>query len=185
MINEGTQVLDYVEYQERNINFPLTENQLLYSGSKLTMNGVYNTREQLILTGEELWFAGVTLTNTCSFGMVKDNKSNGAGLCNSFAVKKAGISSIDEEFVQFENAENVIYIRINKERLSTPDVDGFKKWLASQKGAGTPVIVEYTTNSPYITKYTDEQSEIFKELFNTQTYLGQNNIFNLGSVPAL
>lgn len=185
MINEGTQVLDYVEYQERNINFPLTENQLLYSGSELTVNGIYNTREQLILTGEESWFAGTTLTNTCAFGMVRDNKSDGAGLCNSFAVKKSGISSIDEEFAQFENAGNIIYIRINKERLSTPDVAGFKKWLASQKGAGIPVIVEYTTNSPYITKYTDSQSEVFKELFDTQTYLGQNNIFNLGSVPAL
>lgn len=185
MINEGTQVLDYVEYQERNINFPLTENQLLYSGSELTVNGIYNTREQLILTGEESWFAGTTLTNTCAFGMVRDNKSDGAGLCNSFAIKKSGISSIDEEFAQFENAGNIIYIRINKERLSTPDVAGFKKWLASQKGAGIPVIVEYTTNSPYITKYTDSQSEVFKELFDTQTYLGQNNIFNLGSVPAL
>ena len=185
MINEGTQVLDYVEYQERNINFPLTENQLLYSGSELTVNGIYNTREQLILTGEESWFAGTTLTNTCAFGMVRDNKSDGAGLCNSFAVKKSGIPSIDEEFAQFENAGNIIYIRINKERLSTPDVAGFKKWLASQKGAGIPVIIEYTTNSPYITKYTDSQSEVFKELFDTQTYLGQNNIFNLGSVPAL
>lgn len=47
MINEGTQALDYVEYQERNINFPLTENQLLYSGSELTMNGVYNKKEEL------------------------------------------------------------------------------------------------------------------------------------------
>ena len=96
--------------QERNINFPLTENQLLYSGSKLTMNGVYNTREQLILTGEELWFAGVTLTNTCSFGMVKDNKSNGAGLCNSFAVKKAGILSIDEEFAIWTQKGNTSMI---------------------------------------------------------------------------
>lgn len=48
-----------------------------------------------------------------------------------------------------------------------------------------PMVIEYVTNSPYVTKYTKDQSEAFKELFNTQTYLGQNNIFNLGSVPAL
>lgn len=118
---------------------------------KVNRNGEVEIKKNIgkvILDGTENLFIGTELANTYSFGLVVDNKTNGAGLCNSFITKDSGISSIDEEFVQINNSGKIIYIRINKERLTSKDVRGLKTFLSSQKEAGTPVIVYYKLATP-------------------------------------
>lgn len=118
---------------------------------KVNRNGEVEIKKNIgkvILDGTENLFIGTELANTYSFGLVVDNKTNGAGLCNSFITKDSGISSIDEEFVQTNNSGKIIYIRINKERLTSKDVRGLKTFLSSQKEAGTPVIVYYKLATP-------------------------------------
>lgn len=118
---------------------------------KVNRNGEVEIKKNIgkvILDGTENLFIGTELANTYAFGLVVDNKTNGAGLCNSFITKDSGISSIDEEFVQINNSGKIIYIRINKERLTSKDVRGLKTFLSSQKEAGTPVIVYYKLATP-------------------------------------
>lgn len=197
MINEGTQVLDYVEYQERNINFPLTENQLLYSGSELTVNGIYNTRKRLIVDGTESGMVAYPVVNP-------ETGNTTFSIPNAYALdvyKMASTSLKDETPLlcnQLKQATVTGWYRNFDDQIGywADTSAAFVVGMSTSKVGRTaesileyfktnPLVIEYVTNSPYITKYTDEQSEVFKELFNAQTYLGQNNIFNLGSVPAL
>lgn len=199
MINEGTQVSDYVEYQEKNINFPLTENQLLYSGSELTVNGIYNRRNKLVIDG----------TRTDDIFGVSVNSETG----NTIFIIPQSIVPDVHKIIDYSTEDNVPLLCSQLKKAPAAEIPAYNKfnnqigyWADRSAGfvvgmstskVGTtiksireyfknnPMTIEYVTNSPYVTKYIDNQSEVFKELFNTQTYLGQNNIFNLGSVPAL
>lgn len=192
-IYEGTSIRQVPKSLDTQIVFPLIENQLLYSGSELTMNGIYNIRAQVELTGTENWIPDAMGNNIGTTLCFRTEIDDYVGYDGEFApIGKLTCTHFKEQSIFANELEGIqggwgkhIFLKLERSNLSTANVDGFKAWLAAQKEKGTPVIVEYTTNSPYITKYTDEQSEIFNELFNVQTYLGQNNIFNLGSVPAL
>ena len=168
---------DFVKHQEQLITFPFQEGQRLMDCDYPADDGIHHKRTQVELDGTEAWFMGVDLTNTIAFGFVKDGKKSGVGLCNMFKTKSSGISSIDEEFCQFENANNIIYIRINKNKLNTNDVAGFKSWLAQQKQAGTPVIVEYELATEEIEAYTPEQQEAYNKLQNVLSYKTETNVF--------
>lgn len=173
-INENS---DFEESKKQLIIFPLAENQKLMKDDYLAEDGIHHKRKQIVLDGTENWFIGTELTNTCSFGLVVDNKTNGAGLCNSFITKDTGISSIDEEFVQTNNSNKIIYIRINKERLTSKDVQGLKTFLSSQKEAGTPVVVEYELAEEEVETYTEEQQKAYEQIKNAKSYDGQTNIY--------
>lgn len=163
--------------KQKTILFPLAENQKLMKDDYLAEDGIHHKRKQIVLDGTENCFIGTELTNTCSFGLVVDNKTNGAGLCNSFITKDTGISSIDEEFVQTNNSNKIIYIRINKERLTSKDVQGLKTFLSSQKEAGTPVVVEYELAEEEVEIYTEEQQKKYEQIKNAKSYDGQTNIY--------
>lgn len=55
---------------------------------------------------------------------------------------------------------------------------GFKSWLAAQKEAGTPVVVEYELAEEEIEGYTEAQKEAWKQIKNAKSYEGQTNIFS-------
>lgn len=196
-IYEGTSVRQVPKSQDKQIVFPLTENQLLYSGSELTMNGVYNTRNRVVLDGSQ--------SNSVIDVAVNDVTGN-----TTFVVPQSIVPDVYKKTdYPTENDVPLLCSQLKKVDRSMPyrnydnqigywadTTAGFVVGMSTSKVGRTvesileyfktnPLVIEYVTNSPYVTKYTDEQSEVFKELFNTQTYLGQNNIFNLGSVPAL
>lgn len=156
-IEKGTEETPYEPYHEpKIIPIDLQGNILSKIGDvkdilRVNRNGEVEIEKKvgkIVLDGSENWFIGTELTKTCSFGLTVDNKTNGAGLCNSFITKDSGISSIDEEFVQTNHLNKNIYIRINKERLTSKDVQGFKTFLSSSKEAGTPVVVYYKLATP-------------------------------------
>lgn len=173
-INENS---DFEESKKQLIIFPLAENQKLMKDDYLAEDGIHHKRKQIVLDGTENWFIGTELANTCSFGLAVDNKTNGAGLCNSFITKNTGVSSIDEEFVQTNNSNKIIYIRINKERLTSKDAQGLKTFLSSQKKAGTPVTIEYELAEEQIETYTEEQQKAYEQIKNAKSYDGQTNIY--------
>lgn len=159
MLYEGAEATSYEPYHEPIITpINLQGNILSKVGDvkdilKINRNGEVEIKKNIgkvVLDGTENWFIGTELANTYAFGLIVDNKTNGAGLCNSFITKNSGISSIDEEFIQTNHAGKIIYIRINKERLTSKDVRGLKTFLSSQKEAGTPVIAYYELATPQI-----------------------------------
>lgn len=178
-IEAGTIETEFTEHKEQNFTFPLAQNQKLMKNDYLADDGIHHKRKQIELDGTEGWFIGTELTNTYSFGLVVDNKTATSGLCNTFKTREFGVSSIDEEFVQVNTSSTIIYVRINKNRLNTVDVAGFKEWLASRKTAGTPVIVEYGLENEEIDEYTEEQQAIYDEIKKTvHSYEDVTHIFS-------
>lgn len=121
------------------------------------------------LNGNESWFLGTPeFTNTVIFGLVLDKlvkSSNKDKLSSShFVSRSSGTSSVDAEFVQLLN---ILFIRINKTRLATLDVAGFKAWLTAnlttvQCQLNTPIITELDyeavkTYYPYTQIYTNAE----------------------------
>lgn len=177
MLEVGEIVTEYVAHEQQTMTFPLQKNQKMMEGSRTEDDGIHHKRKQVELDGTEAWFLGVELDNTIAFGFVKDDKKAGKGLCNAFVTKMSGVSTIDEEFSQFRAVGKIIYIRINKSRLTTEDVAGFKEWLAARKTAGTPVIVEYETEEETIEAYTEAQQTVHNQLQNVKTYKTVTNVF--------
>lgn len=187
MINEGTQALDYVEYQERNINFPLTENQLLYSGSELTMNGVYNKKRRIVLDGVTvgLKITHINLHTNNIYYCVLPIKTDEIGINGTEGLLSSHFKSLENvepgNCYITGNGALIILILLDQ---TIKTVDAANAWVAAQKAVGTPVVFEYVLAAPELVSYTTSQVSAFKELFDTQTYLGQNNVFNIGDVPA-
>jgi hypothetical protein len=184
MINEGTQVLDYVEYQEKNINFPLTQNQKLMKGDYLAENGIHHKRKQIVLDGTENW---VTLTtqkgdNTSYFYCTKtDMKKASSIICNQF--KNRAVWSTDVEGIQ-SIIDNLIRLRINTNRAST--VSELKAWLAAQKEKGTPVVIEYELAEEEIEPYTEEQQAVYDKIKKTaHSYDERTYIFSPAEISPM
>lgn len=183
IITEGTMILEgdylnsdepYEIHQEKTKIFPLAEGQKLYEGSYLAADGIHNTRRQTVLDGTENW---VTLTaqkgdNTSYFYYAKtDMKKASSIICNQF-INRA-VWSTDVEGIQ-SITDNLIRLRINTSRAST--VSELKAWLAAQKEAGIPVIIEYELATEEIIPYTQEQQNAFYQLQNIVLYDGINHI---------
>ena len=186
-IYEGTSVRQVPKSQDKQIVFPLTENQLLYSGSELTMNGVYNKKRRIVLDGvtTDLKVASVTLhTNNIYFCTVDIPTNqlgvNGiTGLLSSHFIPKSGVE-VGNCYIT-ASGSTIVFV-LDDQTIKT--VDAANAWVAAQKAVGTPVVFEYVLAVPELISYTTSQVIAFKELFDTQTYLGQNNVFNIGDVPA-
>lgn len=120
---------------------------------KVNRNGEVEIKKNIgkvVLDGTENW---VTLTaqkgdNTSYFYYAKtDMKKASSIICNQF-INRA-VWSTDVEGIQ-SIIDNLIRLRINTSRAST--VSELKAWLAAQKEAGTPVIVDYELATPQIIK---------------------------------
>lgn len=94
-------------------------------------NGKYYYHQrsgEVVLNGSEGWTISTPLekTNTIfAYTNVPKNILNQYLLCDRFAYEKA-LDGYDMEGVRINNG---VQIRINKSKLSTPDVEGFKQWL--------------------------------------------------------
>ena len=106
---------------------------------------------KLILNGNESWKQrnNGDGTNTISFDITLDNIM-GSGTkfiaCDSFKYEQASQSGNEGIGVGATSTANVndMYIQINRNRLETLDLSGFKKWLSKN-----PVTVYYILKEPY------------------------------------
>ena len=179
-LERNTEKTTSEEHKQQIIVFPFKKGQRLMEGDYLAEDGIHHTRKQAVLDGTENW---VTLTaqkgdNTSYFYCTKtDMKKASSIICNQF--KNRAVWSTDVEGIQ-SITDNLIRLRINTSRAST--VSELEAWLAAQKEAGTPVLIEYGLAEEEVESYTEAQKEAWKQIENAKSYEGQTNIFSNNDV---
>lgn len=113
-------------------------------------------KRRVILTGTGPGIVlAETLTNTLRFiinNVMVDRADNDTLMvCTHFDCRVRG-NTADNEHIRnsaagLQNAQMLV-IYINKSRLATQDVAGFRTWLASQYAANTPVTIDYPLDTP-------------------------------------
>lgn len=181
MLYRDEQSSEYVEHQEQQYNFPLSENQKLYEGDYLADDGIHHKKKQIELNGTENWFQNA-ITKVFGFS-VSDIDVEGAFnssakiivMSNYFKASKyyqLYYGEVDEA-ISGHDSNQAIEIRAT--RFVT--IDDLKTWLAQKKAEGNPVIVEYDLKEEKIEPYTQEQQTIHNLMQNVVLYEGTNNIF--------
>ena len=140
---------------------------------------------KIVFTGIESWNLSKTSDNTILFevgvsNIKVDKRGNALPMCDKLlASLQSNIWNNDIEGVSYtDNINNRFRIRINKNRLDTQDLTGFKKWLSQN-----PTTVYYELSTPIITELPAPCLRIFKNghlTFNTlvapeSTYVVQLN----------
>lgn len=126
---------------------------------------------KVIFNGNETWVQrnNGDGTNTISFTYNVDNiMGYGKGYiqCDSFSYEQS--SSSGNEGIGISAGLTEMYIQINRDRLETLDVDGFKKWLSEN-----PVTVYYILKEPY---------EVVLKPTNIPLFEGINNVSLLSTL---
>lgn len=176
----GETATPYISYQERKVDFPLSEGQKLMKGSYLADDEIHHKRKQIVLDGSDnrAWYMDTqSETSTDYFytraGITTENINS--VICSHF--KKGSRSR------QGFWATTVFCITMNKTVTGIISSDTmaqritkFKTWLATQYTNGTPVIVEYELAEEEIVPYTEEQKEAWEKLRHFTLFKGINNI---------
>ncbi|MBO3393961.1 BppU family phage baseplate upper protein [Clostridium perfringens] len=146
------------------IKEPLREGDYLYEDNGQVK--VYRDVKQYTFTGDEnISIRGEVKENTMSFAYaVKNNKSN-ALLCNNFKV--LGGWDKDEERIWLDGTNLMFHIQ--KSKLTTPDVNGFKVWLKAN-----PTTIVYQLAEPTV-EIVENCVDIDLDTFGEKTYF---NILN-------
>lgn len=171
-IEENSEATDYIEHEEQTVTFPLAEGQVLHKEDYLAEDGIHHKRKTIEFDGTESWEANTVSTETqiktISFFVSINNAKNSNTiddicLCSHL---KGGLTSLlynaDKESVWINT--NRLYIRINRDKLATEDVEGIKEYLSSNN-----MTVEYPLQNEEIEAYTEEQQEAYdtiKELYS-------------------
>lgn len=187
-IEEGSTVTSYKQHQEQNIVFPLNEGQRLYKNSYLAEDGIHHKRNQIELDGTENWKA----LNKIYYMQVSDKRSNkvntkNAIMSNQFLQTEymEGSDSLDKGYMteRYYTAGNLnVFFNYDD---GEGGVSNWKTYLASQKTAGTPVILEYELAEEKIEPYTEEQKRIFNILDNFKLYKDLSYIKSNGNMEVL
>lgn len=141
-------------------------------------DGIWKVKNYVLRTafnGDGAFIVGNTKQNTIMFAKASSDRLNGSGniLSNRFTTQD--IYDKDIEGIQGLSTSGNYVIRINKSRLTTQDVAGFKAWLQAN-----PLEVIYQLATPIIiTLHQDAQTQ-FDAL--EQMLEGETNIFGTDSV---
>lgn len=180
----GDTATDYEPYQETAFSYTLAK-PLVRCGDIADVINIdkLNTdyfNKQIILNGKdnEAWGLGsgdgVILNETIRFVIViRDCKPPIKGFTNNLKnFKGNNIYDDDVEGAYFETSYHDQYfrIRINKNRLETLDVDGFKKWLKDN-----PIELTYVLNNS-ITK--PLEPELIEKLKKLKTFYPITHVFS-------
>lgn len=148
-IEEGTVATAYEPYQEdvKEVTLPIKDgikslpngvyDSVYYDNNAIpTWKGVMKKVERITFNGNEniKYTAGAegSEVNTLRFQVpieVKVKDGFGSNLISNFPCANSPTWASDVEGVQIHG--NILYVRINKSRLATPDVEGFKAWLTA------------------------------------------------------
>lgn len=170
MIAEKSNDNSYVAHEQQITTFPLAENQKMFKGSYTADNGIHHKRKQIELDGTEAW---QVINENVFYLTFNDIKISSSALMTHFKyTSKILTNLLDNEFTTRAGTGNSIWIK--KEGMT---LEEFKTYLAQQKQAGTPVIVEYELAEEEIEPYTEEQQEAYNQLQNAKTYKTVTNVF--------
>ena len=152
---------------------------------EITRDGILIRRVgKIVFTGIESWNLSKTSDNTILFEVgvsnIKiDKRGNILPMCDKLlASLQSNIWNNDIEGVSYtDNINNRFRIRINKNRLNTQDLTGFKQWLSQN-----PTTVYYELAEPIATELPAPCLRIFKDghiTFNTLVAPESNHVVQL------
>ncbi len=186
-IEKGEIATDYVEHQEQTVTFPLSQGQKLYKGDYLADDGIHHKRKQVEVNGTEL--VKIEQQND-NFARAYTNKYNDMKNYEENDNYTPASNFICSHFESVSNYSLVkicvalndqrIYITISKDIAST--ISEFKSYLAAQKQAGTPVIIEYELAEEETEAYTEEQQEAYNQISNLKAYEEETNVYSTNEV---
>jgi hypothetical protein len=161
MIIKGSTSSDYIEHQSQTAIMPIQQEML--EGDYIS-DVEHHEWKKLVLTGDENWAWNTTKEITQVFQLDSNiNMKNENGYCNCLKTGVAG----DAEKIVFSSK---IFIAINKDRLSTATVNGFKEYLKQKYESGTPIIIYYKLAEAIDLELTEEQ----KAIRDTKLYTYKN-----------
>lgn len=173
---------DYIENEQQLITFPLAQNQKMLEGSETKSDGIHHKRKQIELDGTENWILSDLTTNNQYILTVPDIKiigeNNKGNLISSHFKEITGVEGYNNNNINGISGWSSTQIRISLDiSIINRNVAKFKNWLAQQKQAGTPVVVEYPLAEEETEAYTEEQQEAYNQLQNVKTYKTVTNVF--------
>ena len=181
-LEKGDKATEYEQHQEQIASLPLEEGQLLHKGDYLAEDGIHQVRKTLILDGTETDISlnttsSETQINTISFRKnIKGLNVEELPLCSHFKGQKTeGSWNVDTECI-WMNTNKYLYFRINRARLETEDLVGFKKYLAEQYANGKPITIECELAEEIIIPYTEEQQTAYNKIKELYSYTGTTHI---------
>ena len=165
----------------KQINFPLSEGQKLMKGDYLARDGIHHVRKQIELDGTEDWKQyksrlylyiedAINAISSVEVPRIKSNMFVAEAFNSIFNNPDNAIT--DNQIGTVDKHKGISFYS-NKHFT---DVTSLKSWLAQQKEAGTPVIVEYELAEEEIESYTETQKEIYDNLTHLIMYNGQNTL---------
>lgn len=153
-LEEGTTATTYEPYKESiktlYLNSPLLEGDTIeQSGNNIIHVHRY---KEVVLDGSRVWFENTGWTSddisTRAFYIMStylpsEKATGGENLCSANFKVKCIMGSDNEEAIFGEYGTGAIYLRVNKSKLSTQNVNGFKQYLQQN-----PVTVVYQLAHP-------------------------------------
>lgn len=170
----------------KQINFPLSEGQKLMKGDYLADDGIHHVKKQKEFDGTEAYRTQAQpLDNIfCTAIFINDMKQLLKD--NLLSSHFKGVLSPSSNVGISGSYLNYLYFGIEVETIGALPTQTeaekkklFKTWLAQQKQAGTPVVVEYELVKEEIEPYTPEQQEAYNQLCTHReiTYIQTTNKF--------
>lgn len=167
----------------KQINFPLSEGQKLMKGDYLARDGIHHVRKQIELDGTEAFITQTQIVNNIYYTALLVNDMKQLLKDKLLSSHFEGIPSPSNNVGISGSHANYLYFGIDIETIGALPTQSelekkalFKQWLAQQKTAGIPVIVEYELAKEEIEKYTETQKEKYNNLTHLIMYNGQNTL---------
>lgn len=169
------------EHKQQIIVFPFKKGQRLMEGDYLAEDGIHHKRKQIILDEKSL----IRLYNHDNI----DPDMQGFYVSIDGVILNSKIvSSHFKNDSLFKTKESRIYCYQNNtihfivDKTVADNIDNLKAYIAAQKEAGTPVLIEYGLAEEEVESYTEAQKEAWKQIENAKSYEGQTNIFSNNDV---
>lgn len=169
---------DYEAHEGQLIAFPLEQNQKLMQDDYLANDGIHHVRDQIEFDGTENWQVSakkyyLQISNKKTRYSLTKNKM----LCSHFKETKGENANTKQgEFFEGYYATGNRNVFFNYDN-GVGGLANWKSYLAQQKTAGTPVILEYELEAEEVEAYTEEQQEAHNQLQNAKTYKTVTNVF--------
>lgn len=164
-LEEGEEKTNYIEHQEKNINFPLSEGQKLMKGDYLARDGIHHVRKQKTLPNATNLIETNVFGTDCKLAYYPLEGSEATG--RNYDFKSNKIAPANEVWGQYKGYKNGTNINV----LTTLD-DTLENFNSKISGS----IVEYELAEEEIEEYTETQKEIYNNLTHLIMYNGQNTL---------
>lgn len=189
---------DKEKLNQQKETFPLSEGQKLILGDYLAEDGIHNKRKQIELDGNESYLLGNidNLRYPIKIDVpdikIRTTELDKNLLSNSFVADNSSENTEQNKekytFRQANGGKNIWFF-IPKDFFETTTsseiINEWKQYLATQKSAGTPVIIEYELAEEETESYTEEQQEAYNSLLNLKSYEEETNVYSENEVSPI